>query len=83
MAVETSQSLPANQPPTVRGDHVHLLPDVRLLIQQGHGCLVLRTRPLESLIVGAGGQVEVERHVARTGADSIQVNTYLEPHQTA
>lgn len=78
MAVETSQSLPANQRPTVRGDHamhVHLLPDVRLLIQQGHGCLVLWTRPLEPLIVGAGGHVEVERHVARTGADSIQVNT--------
>lgn len=39
------------------------------------------TRPLELVIIGSGGQVKVDRHVARARAYSIQVNTYLELHQ--
>lgn len=33
--------------------HVHVLPDVGLLVHQGHGGLVPRTGPLQQVIVGS------------------------------
>jgi hypothetical protein len=40
------------------------------------------TRPLQAVVVGAGGQVQVERHGVRTGAESIEVRTYLHSRAT-
>lgn len=58
--------------------HVYLLSDVRLLIHQGHGRLLPRTRPLEVVVVGARGQVEVGGHVPWTAASSVDVHTNLQ-----
>ena len=69
----------------ISGDHalhVHPGPDVRLLVHQRHGGLVPGTRPLQAVVVGAGGQVQVERHGVRTGAESIEVQTYLHSRAT-
>lgn len=57
--------------------HVHLLPDVRLLVHQDQSGLLPRAWPLQVGVIGARGQVEVHGHVPGAAAYSVQVNTYL------
>lgn len=64
----------------VGGDHAvhaHSLPDVRVLVHQGHGGLLPWTWPLEAVVVGTRGQVEIKGHVAQATGASVEIGTHL------